>query len=79
MKTRLLKRLRRQARKEVYIYKTRDNTLPYCIIDEARLSSEDYMTLKEALLMLPFHRRMYIIRKVRDIRIEIHNRTLRKL
>lgn len=79
MKTRLLKRLRRKAKKEVYIYKTCDKTFPYRIIDEARLSSEDYRTLEQALLMLPFHRRVYIIRKVRDIRLEIHNRTLRKL
>lgn len=79
MKTRLLKRLRKEARKEVYIYKTHDKIYPYRIIDEDGLSSEDYTTLAQALIMLPFHRRIYIIRKVKYIRIARENKQLRKL
>lgn len=75
MKTRLLKRLRRQARKEVYIY------------TQERYSKKEYHicryytydSLEEAKMALSKCRRDYILSIIEQMLLNRENRQLRKL
>lgn len=83
MKTRLLKRLRREAKKNVRIFRTHDCIFPYSIF---HLNKENHVisktakrTLDEAKSILEEERRSYIRRIVKSMRIEKENKQLRKL
>lgn len=77
MKTRLLKRLRRKAKKNIAICKRLDLNFPYYVEDY--WESMPYRTLEEAKIKLIEERRSYIIRVVMKMRIERENKQLRKL
>lgn len=75
MKTRLLKRLRREAKKEVYIYtiglysKKEYHIYGYSIYDNP----------EEAKMALSNCRRNYILSIIKQIRLNRENKQLRKL
>jgi hypothetical protein len=77
MKTRLLKRLRRKAKKNVILYKKLDWSYPYHV--EVGYISTSCHTLEEAKIKLIEERRSYIIKVIKKIRIEKENKQLRKL
>lgn len=83
MKTRLLKRLRRQARKNVVIYKKLDCSFPYhigCLGNKVhRIITSYRTTLEEAKIKLIEERRSYIMKVIQMMRIERENKQLRKL
>jgi hypothetical protein len=82
MKTRLLKRLRRQAKKNVVIYKKLDWRFPYhigCLDNKVHWVITSYRTLEEAKIKLIEERRNYIINVIKIMRIERENKQLRKL
>lgn len=75
MKTRLLKRLRRQARKEVYIYtQERYGKKEYRIC-----RYYTYDNLEEAKMKLPICRRDYILSIIEQMLLNKENKQLRKL
>lgn len=75
MKMRLLKRLRRQARKEVYIYtQERCSKKEYCIC-----RYYTYDNLEEAKMKLPICRRDYILSIIEQMLLNRENKQLRKL
>lgn len=76
MKTRLLKRLRRKAKKNVILYKKLD-FFPYCV--EVHWISTSCRTLEEAKTKLIEERRFYIIKIIKKMRVEKENKQLRKL
>lgn len=75
MKIRLLKRLRRQARKEVYIYtQERYGKKEYHIC-----RYYTYDNLEEAKMKLPNCRRDYILSIIEQMLLNRENKQLRKL
>lgn len=75
MKTRLLKRLRKQAREEVYIYtQERYRKKEYHI---SRYYTYD--NLEEAKMNLPICRRDYILSIIEKMLLNRENKQLRKL
>lgn len=83
MKTRLLKRLRRQAKKNVRVFRTHDYTFPYSIFhlnkENHIISKTNKRTLDEVKSVLEEERRSYIRRIVKSMRIQRENKQLRKL
>lgn len=70
MKTRLLKRLRKRAKKDIYIIYRPNYNLPYQVIinyDGVKFSEK---TLEEALEVLWDERRKSILNMVRSMRIK---------
>ena len=75
MKTRLLKRLRKEARKEVYIYtQERYGKKEYLIC-----RYYTYDNLEEAKMKLPICRRDYILSIIEKMLLNRENKQLRKL
>lgn len=83
MKTRLLKRLRRKAKKNVRVFRTHDYIFPYSIFhlnkENHIISKTNKRTLDEVKSVLEEERRSYIRRIVKSMRIERENKQLRKL
>lgn len=78
MKTRLLKRLRRKAKKYVRVFRTNDCIFPYSIFYlEKEINMEQ--TLDKVKSSLEEERRSYIRRVIKDMRIQKENKQLRKL
>lgn len=78
MKTRLLKRLRRKAKKYVRVFRTYDYIFPYSIFHLKKEISVA-QTLDEVKSSLEEERRSYIKRIIKDMRIQKENKQLRKL
>lgn len=83
MKTRLLKRLRREAKRNVRVFRTHDYIFPYSIFhlnkENHIISKTNKRTLDEVKSVLEEERRSYIRRIVKSMRIERENKQLRKL
>lgn len=78
MRTKLLKRLRKKAKKYIRVFRTNDCIFPYSIF---HLKKEISMvqTLDEVKSSLEGERRSYIKRIIKYMRIEKENKQLRKL
>lgn len=84
MKTKLLKRLRRKAKKYVRVFRTNDYIFPYSILhldkkQHVIKSSKGKRTLDEVKSSLEEERRSYIRRVIKDMRIQKENKQFRKL
>jgi hypothetical protein len=83
MKTRLLKKLRIKAKKNVRIFRTQDYTFPYSIFhlnkENRIISKTNKRTLDEVKSILIEERRSYIMKIIKIMRIERENKQLRKL
>lgn len=78
MKTRLLKRLRRKAKKYIRAFRTNCNIFPYSIFhlkQEIRIVQR----FDEVKISLEEERRSYIKRVIKDMRIQKENKQLKKL
>lgn len=78
MKTKLLKRLRRKAKKYVRVFRTNDCIFPYSIF-HLKKEISIAQTLDEVKSSLEEERRSYIKRVIKDMRIQKENKQLRKL
>lgn len=78
MKTKLLKRLRRKAKKYVRVFRTHCSIFPYSIF-HLKKEISIAQTLDEVKSSLEEERRSYIRRVIKDMRIQKENKQLRKL
>jgi hypothetical protein len=83
MKTKLLKKLRREAKKNVRVFRTHDYIFPYSIFhlnkENHVISKTSKRTLDEVKSILEEERHNYIIKVIKIMRIERENKQLRKL
>lgn len=78
MKTKLLKRLRKKAKKYVRVFRTHDYIFPYSIF-HLKKEISIAQTLDEVKNSLKEERCSYIKRVITDMRIQKENKQLRKL
>lgn len=78
MRAKLLKRLRKKAKKYVRVFRTDNSIFPYSIF-HSKKEICIAQTLDEVKSSLEEERRSYIKRVIKDMRIQKENKQLRKL